>query len=57
MPYDNFDDWLRLVGVLEENGKVCEIISLMPKLTSSKTYFSCLPAFNIHRLLQLGFNL
>ena len=57
MPYDNFDDWQCLVGVFEENGKVGEIISLMPKLTSKKTYFSCLPAFNIHRLLQLGIDL
>ena len=52
MPYDNFEDWQRLVGVFEENGKVGEIVSLMPKLTSKQTYVSCLPAFNIHRLLH-----
>ena len=47
MPYDNFDEWQRLFGSIEEIGKVGEIISLIPKLSSEETSCRVCPAYNI----------
>ena len=42
--------WQRLFGSIEENGKVGEIISLIPKLSSEETSCRVCPAYNIYRV-------
>ena len=48
MPYDNFDEWQRLFGSIEENGKVGEIVTFLTKLVSKGSHLSSLPASTIH---------